>query len=388
MEEMKMHEEAMVSSTTKAAKVAAAVSDKLNPEAVAQVLKAIEIVNCADEEEPQGLFLVGGVEVLPRQSVNIVAAQKKSGKTNFAGLLMATCASAQHQVFGGFVSCTQKPTTVLLADTEQPLKDARRPLRRAMKTAGFGYDEQWSDHGINVLSFKDIDSTEETEVLVEGQKVMMRVQRLLLEEAVKRIHPDLLIIDGIADLLQSINDEAEARELMRFLDRLACEYNCAVIGMLHLNYGSGKIGGWAGTQANKKFTDCFTLRKRNGYFEVVHEGRGAEAPKLRFRILCPPGDKFGWWEYVPDNDILVTTEDMKRQELVTMLEGAPLPCKNAVLVQWIMSKDHHPSQSTADRLLRQCKEQGILQSRKEGRCSIWNWAKEEDAEEAEMDFED
>ena len=189
-------------------------------------------------------------------------------------------------------------------------------------------------------------------------------------------------------MLQSINDEAEARELMRFLDRLACEYNCAVIGMLHLNYSSGKIGGWAGTQANKKFTDCFTLRKRNGYFEVVHEGRGAEAPKLRFRILCPPGDKFGWWEYVPDNDILVTTESMKRQELVTMLEGAPLPCKNAVLVQWIMSKDHHPSQSTADRLLRQCKEQGILQSHKEGRCSIWNWAKEEDAEEAEMDFED
>ena len=257
-----------------------------------------------------------------------------------------------------------------------------------MKTAGFGYDEQWSDHGINVLSFKDIDSTEETEVLVEGQKVMMRVQRLLLEEAVKRIHPDLLIIDGIADLLQSINDEAEARELMRFLDRLACEYNCAVIGMLHLNYGSGKIGGWAGTQANKKFTDCFLLKKKNGYFEVSHEGRGAEAPKLRFRILCPPGDKFGWWEYVPDNDILVTTEDMKRQELVTMLEGAPLPCKNAVLVQWIMSKDHHPSQSTADRLLRQCKEQGILQSHKEGRCSIWNWAKEEDAEEAEIDFED
>ena len=89
MEEMKMHEEAMVSSTTKAAKVAAAVSDKPNPEAVAQVLKAIEIMNCADEEEPQGLFMVGGVEVLPRQSVNIVAAQKKSGKTNLAGLLMA-----------------------------------------------------------------------------------------------------------------------------------------------------------------------------------------------------------------------------------------------------------------------------------------------------------
>lgn len=388
MEEMMMHEEAMVSSTTKAAKVADVVSDKLNPEAVAQVLKAIEIVNCADEEEPQGLFEIGGVEVLPRQSVNIIAAQKKSGKTNFSGLLTSTCASKDHQVFGGVIRCTQDSTSAMVVDTEQPWKDARRTLRRSMKTAGYDYDEQWSAHGIHVLSFKEIDSLEEQEVQVDGQKVVMRVQWMLLEEAVKRYQPDLLIIDGIADLLKTINDEAEARELMRFLDRLACEYNCAVVGMLHLNYGSGKIGGWAGTQANKKFTDCFLLRKKNGYFEVVHEGRGAEAPKLRFRILCPPGDKFGWWEYVPDNDILVTTEDLKRKELVMMLEGAPLPCKNAVLVQWIMSKDHHPSQSTADRLLRQCKEQGILQSHKEGRNSIWDWAKEEDAEEAEMEFDD
>lgn len=366
----------------------AAVGELLDPEKLAQVLKAIEIVNCADEEEPQGLFTVGGVEVLPRQSVNIISAQKKSGKTNFAGVLMAACASAQRQVFNGLVCCTQDSTKVLVADTEQPLKDARRTLRRAMKTAGFDYDEQWAAHNINVLSFKDIDSTEEAAVQVDGKPLTVRMQRLLLEEAVKRYRPDLLIIDGIADLLQSINDEAEARELMRFLDYLACEYNCAVVGMLHLNYGSGKIGGWAGTQANKKFTDCFTLKKRNGFFEVSHEGRGAEAPKLRFRILCPPGDKFGWWEYVPDNDILVTTEDMKRQELVTLLEGAPLPCRNAVLVRWIMSKDHHPSQSTADRLLRQCKEQGVLTSHKEGRCSIWDWAREEEAEEAEMEFDD
>lgn len=364
--------------------VSSEAGNKLSLEELKESFSSIEITNVADEEEPPGLYIIGGVEVLPRQSVNIIAAQKKSGKTNFAGLLMAAGASDERQVLGGLVRCAQESIKVLVIDTEQPYKDARRTLRRAMKTAGYDYDEQWSEHGINVLSFKDIDSVEE----IDGQTVKVKQQWLLLDEAVKHYHPDVLIIDGIADLLKSINDETEARELMRHLDQIACNFDCAVIGMLHLNYNSGKIGGWAGTQANKKFTDCFMLKKKNGYFEVKHEGRGAEAPQIRFRITCPMGDKYGWWEAVGDNDIVVTCENRKRQELITALDGAPLPCNNATLVQWLMSKDHRPSESTANRFLRQCREQRILKSHMEGRNSVWSWATVDDEEDEELDFND
>lgn len=370
------------------AKVASQVSDKLNAEEVTKLLEAMEILNVADEEEPQGLFKVGDVEVLSRQTVNIIAAQKKSGKTNFSALLMAACAAKDRQVLSGFIRCMQDSVKVLVIDTEQPYKDARRTLRRAMKTSGYDYDEQWSEHGINVLSFKDVDCLDEVVVQQDGCRTNVRVQWLLLEEAVKRYHPELLIVDGIADMLKSINDEAEARELMRYLDRLACEYNCAVLGMLHLNYGSGKIGGWAGTQANKKFTDCFVLKKKNGYFEVCHEGRGAEAPRFRFRISCSMGDKYGQLEAVGDNDITITTEDLKRQECITSLDGAPLPCTHKELIQWVMSKDHHPSKSTAENFLRTCKQYAILESTPQGRNSIWRFAQNDDAEDIEMEFDD
>lgn len=368
----------------------AKVCDMMNPEVFERLLGAIEVHNVPDEAEPQGLFRIGGVEVIPRQSVNIIAAQKKSGKTNFAGVLMAASASKEKQVLSGFVQCTQEAARVLVADTEQPLKDARRTLRRTMKTAGYDYDEQWRDHGISVLSFKEFDCFEEMEVEVDGQRQRVHLLWVMLEQTVKLRRPDLLVIDGLADLLRSVNDEAEARELMRWLDRLACTYDMAVVGMLHLNYNSGKIGGWAGTQAGKKFTDCFTLKKNRegGFFVVTHEGRGESAPKLRFRISCRPGDKFGWWEAVDDNDPALCAQDLKRQELITALEGAPLPCRNAVLVSWVMAKDHHPSESTANRFLCECRKQGILRSHKEGRYSVWARVTEADAEEELLELEE
>ena len=391
-------------------------AEGLDPKVVMELLSALEIQNVADEDEPQGLFKIGGVEVIPRQSVNIISAQKKSGKTNLAGLLMAACISKEGHVLGGLVRARVSnkvdaagahdkvdaggvhdktdaagedgPRKILFIDTEQPLRDARRTLRRMMKTAGYEYSEPWNDHGITILTFKNIDQLEKVAVRRGEEVEELPKQWVLMEEAVKYHQPDLFVIDGLADMLSTVNDEAEARELMRFLDRLACDYNCAVIGMLHLNYGSGKIGGWAGTQANKKFTDCFTLRKKNGFFEGTHEGRGAEAPKFRFRITCPMGDRIGWWEAVDDNDPAVTCLDLKRQECITALEGAPLPCRHGELIKWVMQKEHNPCKSSAENFLRQCKEFRILDSKKDGRTSIWFWLNECADEEEELEFDD
>jgi len=142
-------------------------TEGLDPNTFQELLSSIEILNVADEDETQGLFTVGGVEVLPRQSVNIIAAQKKSGKTNFAGVLMAAAISRERQTLGGLVRVrlsdeaeADSALKILVIDTEQPLRDARRTLRRVMKTAGYDAAEQWHNYGITVLSFKDIDASE------------------------------------------------------------------------------------------------------------------------------------------------------------------------------------------------------------------------------------
>ena len=337
-------------------------------------LPQIEILNVPDEEEPPSMFNINGVDVLPRKSVNIIAAQKKSGKSNFAGLLMAASASPDYQVLNGAIRSNEGRITILNVDTEQPLRDARRTLRRVMKTAGYSYSEQWNVHNIISITVKDVD---------EKQRVT------IIELAVKRYHPQLVIIDGIADLIGSINDEREAKLLMAWLDCLACQYDCCVVGMLHLNYNSGKIGGWAGTQANKKFTDSFILRKNkdDGFFTAEHEGRGESAPKLLFRIVCPIGDKIGWWEPI-DTSIIpeLTKEDAEEMELRNLMESAPLPCTNTQLVCWLMNAKRWTSKSPANKALKKCKQYGILGSYRRGQQSIWYMASTSDAEEQELEL--
>ena len=348
-------------------------AEKVN--ALKEKLASVEILNIPDEDEPPSLFNINGVEVIPPNAVGIIAAQKKSGKSNFAGLLMAASASPEHQVLNGAIRSNLGQLKILNIDTEQPLRDARRTLRRVMKTAGFDYGEQWNAHDIVSVSVKDIDEAD---------------RMILIELAVRKYKPKLIFIDGVADLIGSINDEVQAKEVMAWMDYLSCEYDCAIVGMLHLNFGSGKIGGWAGTQANKKFTDAFTLKKdkANGFFTVEHEGRGESAANLRFRISCPPGQKVGWWDAVDTNIPDMTSEDAEELEWRNLMDAAPLPCSNTELVRWLINIKRWTSKSPADKALKKCKKLGILDSKREGKQSIWFKVSNADSpEQTELEYD-
>jgi len=341
-------------------------------------LQKLEILNVPDEEEPPSLFTINGVEVIPKKATGLIAAQKKSGKSNFAGLMMAASASTEHQMLNGAIRSNCGQINILYVDTEQPWRDARRTLRRCMKSAGYGYDEQWNQHGIKVYSVKDEEEQD---------------RMLFIELAIKENKPDLVIIDGLADLIETINDEKDSKQLMAWMDAVANQYDCAVVGMLHLNFNNGKIGGWAGTQGYKKATDLFILKKdkKRGIFTVEHEGRGESAPDLSFKIFCPMDDKIGWWQSLNTGEIPnMTKEDAEKQELTELMAQAKLPCNNGQLVEWVKKAKKFTSKSPADRLLAKCKEYGILDSRKEGRYSIWFRVTkpDPDAEEQELPLSD
>ncbi len=65
---------------------------------------------------------------------------------------------------------------------------------------------------------------------------------------------DLVLIDGVADLCKSPNDEAEALELVSQLHALAQEFHCPVFCVLHENPSSeaGKTRGHLGSELNRK----------------------------------------------------------------------------------------------------------------------------------------
>ena len=64
---------------------------------------------------------------------------------------------------------------------------------------------------------------------------------------------DAVVIDGVADLCASPNDEAESLELVSRLHALAQQYSTPIFCVLHENpFGEGKTRGHLGSELNRK----------------------------------------------------------------------------------------------------------------------------------------
>jgi hypothetical protein len=73
----------------------------------------------------------------------------------------------------------------------------------------------------------------------------------------------IVIIDGIADFCVDPNDAVECFSLVRRLHRIASEYGCGVLTVLHENpgSGSGKARGHLGSQLERKAETSLRLKK-------------------------------------------------------------------------------------------------------------------------------
>ena len=97
----------------------------------------------------------------------------------------------------------------------------------------------------------------------------MRRQGFL--ELVPFIKPDLVILDGIRDLVTDINDGAEAQRIMEEMLALAQANDCCIIAVLHQNKSgeSRDPRGWLGTELLNKAFDVFATEKMK-----IQDGQG------------------------------------------------------------------------------------------------------------------
>lgn len=97
----------------------------------------------------------------------------------------------------------------------------------------------------------------------------MRRQGFL--ELVPFIKPDLVILDGIRDLVSDINDGAEAQRIIEEMLALAQDNDCCIIAVLHQNKSgeSRDPRGWLGTELLNKAFDVFATEKMK-----IQDGQG------------------------------------------------------------------------------------------------------------------
>lgn len=204
-------------------------------------------ITCDRKLEPMDfLFQLFGRPCFPRKELVGITGKAKSGKTFLVSMLMTCC--VVRDVLS-FHRQGDQPLRLLWYDTEQSDESTQDILRnRIMPMTGMACKQADVEKQIDVFN-------------VRG--VPWKDRRSLLVEAVEHYAPDLVIVDGIRDLVDDINDGVLAQEVMEELLHLADKSGCCIVCILHQNKGSEdhNLRGWIGTELMHKAFETYACEK-------------------------------------------------------------------------------------------------------------------------------
>ena len=208
-------------------------------------LEAFRITPLKELPPVEFLFRLHGRPCFARGELTGLSGKAKSGKTFVCSILMALC-------FRNEVLSLQRiePTRlhVLWYDTEQSDESTKDILcQRICQMTGIQQD-QFPSEQFDVFN-------------VRQKPVIERLPSL--EVAVRYRKPDLVILDGLRDLVSDINDGIIAQNVMERLMHLASEHHCAIVCVLHQNKSieDHNPRGWIGTELKHKAFEMYECAK-------------------------------------------------------------------------------------------------------------------------------
>ncbi len=189
---------------------------KIIPPESLKTLRRLPIVSLFGEQSPDPPYLLkaAGVGILPRGDIQTLIGQAKSGKSTAARALIVALLRGEF----GNVQAAQKHAraAVLLADTEQAEHNAVANAREILRAAGL--DEQEENEVLRLICLRACE---------------YRSRLAVIEDEIKAFRPDFVLIDGVADLVKSVNEEEQSGEVIQNLMRITAENNCAALIVLH-----------------------------------------------------------------------------------------------------------------------------------------------------------
>lgn len=212
----------------------------VTPEMVA--LDEDRVTTYTEVEPEEFLVEFNGMPCFPRCDVSVFTGQAKAGKTSLTAMLMACCAGQEVLLLKRNV---EQPLKVLWFDTEQSVATTKRILKE--KVGGM-IEGEFPEELFYVFNTRQRTPKE-------------RCERLAL--AIESYHPDIAIIDGIADLADDINSGPESTALMQQLLSLAQTNKCNITANIHLNRSGERLNlrGWLGTLMLQKSYEVFNCEK-------------------------------------------------------------------------------------------------------------------------------
>ena len=317
------------------------------------MLRSCEIDYDNPPDASKSVIAVNGVPLGTQDNLFCITGGEGTGKSNYIAAILAGTLGAERldaeQTLGLEVTPNPKGLAVLHYDTEQSeaqlYKNLGKTLRRASLTA---VPEFYHSLYLASLSRKD-------------RLKLIRESMDLFHHKHGGIH--LVVIDGIADLIRSANDETESIAIVDELYRLAGIYNTCIICVLHFVPNGIKLRGHIGSELQRKAAGILSIEKdENPEFSVV------KALKVRDGSpLDVPMTLFGWDKaldmHVYRGEKSKEDKDKRKSnELLTVIRDAFRSATRLSYQQLceILMRELDIKDRTAEKYIAYMKEHGIL----------------------------
>ena len=317
------------------------------------MLRSCEIDYDNPPDASKSVVAVNGVPIGTQDNLFCITGGEGTGKSNYIAAILAGTLGTERldaeQTLGLEVTPNPKGLAVLHYDTEQSEaqlhKNLGKTLRRASLTA---VPDFYHSLYLASLSRKD-------------RLRLIRESMDLFHHKHGGIH--LVVIDGIADLIRSANDETESIAIVDELYRLAGIYNTCIICVLHFVPNGIKLRGHIGSELQRKAAGILSIEKdENPEFSVV------KALKVRDGSpLDVPMTLFGWDKaldmHVYRGEKSKEDKDKRKSnELHAVVRGAFRSATRLSYQQLceILMRELDIKDRTAKKYIAYMKEQGIL----------------------------
>lgn len=217
-------------------------------------------------QEPQARFHLAGVSVCTPGNLTAVSAAPKTGKSAAIGGMIAATFADNGRDCLGWASDNSAGLAVVHFDTEQCPFDHWQLINRAVRRAGVSAPDWLRSYCVTGFSHAEIRAA----------------IPLALDKAAQEfggLHS--FILDGVADGIGDVNSPEESNEFVSELHALAIQYDCPVIGVIHLNPGSQKTRGHLGSQLERKAETNLQLEQDDDGITTIwaSKNRRASIPK-------------------------------------------------------------------------------------------------------------
>ena len=198
------------------------------------------------------------------QNISILIASPGTGKSSICESILSNVLNNDCNHLGFYVDSEVKRAVFFDCERDASLID--RSNDRMLKRAGV---EEHHNRAI-IVGLREVFAVSD-----KKQKII---------DIIEFIKPQLILIDGVADLMNNTNSEDETNVVYTWMNQLCVKYEIAIITTLHPNKGSDIARGWIGSEMLRRCEGVASVRENIDEIRTIKitKARDSGKPQVSF----------------------------------------------------------------------------------------------------------